>query len=705
MFFIRKLRSLGVMSEELAAALEQVAEQPAATGGDEQPPKTDDEKAAEKDAGEGEGEAAGGEGKGEGEAAGKVEEAVKEKPKTEEEEKPQQSDPEEPDDGVPIVLVTGASGFLGSHVTHQLLQDGRFRVRGTVRSLDNEKKVKHLREMAPEAKYPLRLIEADLLKPKTWLEAVRRCRFVIHVASPITSKSKNLDVFLKPAVEGTTNVLKACVEAGTVKRVVVTSSTTTVCGLTGDPSKPADHKFTEADFTSEDQGTPYEKSKVRAEKAAWEFVKGLESDKQFELVTVCPGLLEGPLFAPIHKEGSVVLVANMVAGKMSRFPDVYFAVTDVRDTARAHILALEKAEAAGNRYLSFTEMMSLKEMAQIVAEELKPQGYKIGTKNMPKAAMWAAKFVNSQAKLMYTMLGKKINYCNDKMKGELGIEPRTPKETLIDTAYSVIEMGIVPKKPGYLGHPSTRPEPPPTAAASGDTAAGGDAGKEQPSSSEPAKTEEKPSEASATEEPVKAEEPPSSEQTKADEPPSEPAKAEAPPKAEEPPSEPIKAEEPPSEPPKTEEPPSEPPKAEEPPSEPPKVEEPPSEPPKVEEPPSEPPKAEEPPSEPAKVEEPPSEEPPKEESPPKDEQPPSEPAAVEPAASQDPEPAEPPSVPATQDEPPPASEPAQGEDPSTEPANEEPAATEPPTEGEQPQDTPAATEGQDEPAKDADTES
>ena len=381
------------------------------------------------------------------------------KPKPEKkEEKPQLSDPEEPDDGVPILLVTGASGYLASHIIKQLLEQGRFRVRGTVRSLENEKKVKPLRDLVPEAKYPLRLIEADLLKPTLWTEAVRRCSYVFHVASPLGNvQVKNPDVLIKPAVEGTTNVLKACAEAGTVKRVVVTSSMASVVSVSGASLTPSDHVYTEADWTDEAVADTYETSKLRAEKAAWDFVQNLDASKQFELVTVLPGFLEGPLLSPSHKAGSTGLVIDIVSGKTSRFPDVHFPMADVRDTAAAHIAALEKPEAAGNRYISITERLSLKEIGQIVEEEFKPQGYKISVKGLPKAAIWAAKFISSEAKFLYPFLGKKVTLSNEKMKRELGIIPRPVKESVVDVGYSAIDMGLVPKKSGYLGHPSTRP--------------------------------------------------------------------------------------------------------------------------------------------------------------------------------------------------------------------------------------------------------
>lgn len=69
------------------------------------------------------------------------------------------------------VLVTGASGFLASHVVQQLLENGEYMVRGTVRSFANEKKVAPLRKLKPEsAKYDLELVEADLLDKESWIE-------------------------------------------------------------------------------------------------------------------------------------------------------------------------------------------------------------------------------------------------------------------------------------------------------------------------------------------------------------------------------------------------------------------------------------------------------------------------------------------------------------------------------------------------------
>lgn len=74
----------------------------------------------------------------------------------------------EEDMKVERVLVTGASGYIACHVVKQLLECGKFIVRGTVRNLNNEKKVKPLKNLCPGSKYPLELAEAELLDEHCW---------------------------------------------------------------------------------------------------------------------------------------------------------------------------------------------------------------------------------------------------------------------------------------------------------------------------------------------------------------------------------------------------------------------------------------------------------------------------------------------------------------------------------------------------------
>ena len=76
-------------------------------------------------------------------------------------------------DSLPIVLVSGISGYVGSHVSLKALQSGRYRVRGTVRNKDNPKKVEFLSDMFGEHFSKIELVDVDLLKPETIKEAIK----------------------------------------------------------------------------------------------------------------------------------------------------------------------------------------------------------------------------------------------------------------------------------------------------------------------------------------------------------------------------------------------------------------------------------------------------------------------------------------------------------------------------------------------------
>ena len=122
------------------------------------------------------------------------------------------------------VLVTGGSGFIGSHCIVQLLAAGH-RVRTTVRSLDREDAVRAmLRQGGVEPGERLSFVEADLRRDAGWPEAVAGCDYVLHVASPFPPDiPQHEDELIVPARDGALRVLRAARDAG-VRRVVLTSS-------------------------------------------------------------------------------------------------------------------------------------------------------------------------------------------------------------------------------------------------------------------------------------------------------------------------------------------------------------------------------------------------------------------------------------------------------------------------------------------------
>ncbi|GLJ18253.1 hypothetical protein SUGI_0322850 [Cryptomeria japonica] len=119
------------------------------------------------------------------------------------------------------VCVTGAGGFIASWLIKMLLSRG-YIVKGTV-SDPNDKNYNHLKELEGEEER-LELVKADILNPKSLMQAIKGCKGVFHMACPII---EDLAKVLQAAVKGTLNVLKAYNELG-VKGVILTSSIGTI---------------------------------------------------------------------------------------------------------------------------------------------------------------------------------------------------------------------------------------------------------------------------------------------------------------------------------------------------------------------------------------------------------------------------------------------------------------------------------------------
>ena len=351
--------------------------------------------------------------------------------------------------GVPLVLVTGVTGFIASHVVQQLLRKGEVRVRGTMRSLKDVAKVKVLKEMVPDARYQLELVEAELQNREAWQEAVKECEYVYHLASPFPLKiPRDEKEVIKPAVDGALNVLKACAESSTIKRVVLTSS---IAAISAGLNAEAGRVYTEEDWAAEEDCAPYEKSKLKAERAAWDFMRQLGEEKNFDLVVVNPAVVIGPSVGPSKGASSGEVVRAIIANDIPALASVNFPLVDVRDVAAGHIAAMNNPNAAGNRYILYGRSLWAKEVAEIISKEFSPQGYKIKSWIIPKVGVWAAKFFFIQAKLVYPALGKEVLFQNAKMKSELGIYPMDLAQSIIDTCYSLIENGVVLKTRGYQG--------------------------------------------------------------------------------------------------------------------------------------------------------------------------------------------------------------------------------------------------------------
>ncbi|KAK9036033.1 hypothetical protein V6N11_078054 [Hibiscus sabdariffa] len=224
-----------------------------------------------------------------------------------------------------VVRVTGASGFIASWLVKLLLQRG-YTVRATVRDPNDPKKTEHLLSL-DGAKERLHLFKAELLDEGCFDSIVDGCRGVFHTASPvIVSATDPQAEIIDPAVKGTLNVLKSCVKVPSIKRVVLTASTSSLL-YNGKPLTP-DVVADETWFSDS------------PEEAAWRFAK----DNRIELVVLNPGFVIGPLLQPALNTTSEWVLA-LTRGE-NTFPAT-FRFVDVRDVAYAHIQAFEIPPATG----------------------------------------------------------------------------------------------------------------------------------------------------------------------------------------------------------------------------------------------------------------------------------------------------------------------------------------------------------------------
>ncbi|KAA0158596.1 hypothetical protein FNF31_05347 [Cafeteria roenbergensis] len=330
-----------------------------------------------------------------------------------------------------VVCVTGASGYVASQLVAALLAKG-CTVHGTVRSVANPAKTAHLKAL-PGAADRLKLFEADLLKAGSFDEALAGCSECHHTASPffndgVTDAELQL---IRPAVEGTLNVLGSCKKNG-VRTIVVTSSTAAVYGRR--EGNPAGHVITEAQWADEDLAAEnkvhYVVSKIKAERAVWAF-----AEKEFpeaRIVAVNPTLVVGPMLQPVMNTSSAV-IAGFLSGEQTAVPSGYITIVDVRDVVAAHIAAAERDSASG-RYLL---VGGVAKWADLVASMREATPSELAGKLPSEIADPAA-----EAPWRYNMKSTLTVDCSKATK-DLGIEFRSPATSVRDLCADSVFQSLV----------------------------------------------------------------------------------------------------------------------------------------------------------------------------------------------------------------------------------------------------------------------
>jgi dihydroflavonol-4-reductase len=243
-----------------------------------------------------------------------------------------------------FTFVTGATGFIGSHVVRQLLQRGD-RVRILARNSSRKSNI--------EA-FGCEIAIGDLKDPNSLLRCVQGCRFCYHVAADYRLWAKNPQDIYDNNVGGTRNLLSACCEAG-VEKVVYTSSVGAI-GFRKD-GLPANE---DTPVKLDDMIGHYKRSKFMAEQVALEFAaSGLP------VTIVNPTTPIGTGDIKPTPTGKIIL--ESIKGHMPAYVETGLNLVGVEDVARGHLLAEAKGRV-GERYILGGENWSLEEILEAVAE-------------------------------------------------------------------------------------------------------------------------------------------------------------------------------------------------------------------------------------------------------------------------------------------------------------------------------------------------
>jgi len=332
------------------------------------------------------------------------------------------------------VFVSGGSGYIAGYLIRQLVEQG-WMVHTSVRDLARETA---LRQLLAVDDARLKVFAADLTRDDGWAEAMQGCSHVAHVASPLPGNwVKKPDDLIVPARDGVLRALRAARVAG-VCRFVMTSSVAAIIYGRG----RGVHHFSETDWTPADYPgiAPYTLSKTLAERAARDWVA--REGAGIEFCSVNPAVVLGPVWGADYSS-SIALVKKLLTGSMPGCPDLGFGVVDVRDVADLHLRTLVAPQMAGERFIASGPFLKVIEIAHILRQQLGEQARRVPTRRLPDLLVRMAAWFDPLVRTAVTELGAERHTDPSHAREVLGWVARPPQQTIVDTARSLIEHGLV----------------------------------------------------------------------------------------------------------------------------------------------------------------------------------------------------------------------------------------------------------------------
>ncbi|CAI9088527.1 OLC1v1022868C1 [Oldenlandia corymbosa var. corymbosa] len=287
---------------------------------------------------------------------------------------------EEEDGRGPVTYcVTGATGYIGSWLVKSLLEKG-YKVHAAVR--DPEKALIFLKKWNGGER--LRLFKADLHEEGSFDEAVRGCHGVFHVAATMqfaVPVEENVESYVQtnivePAIKGTLNVLNACLKSQTVRRVVFTSSISTITATDdlGNWRNIVDESCKipiDRVWKNRSSGWVYMLAKLHAEETAFQFAK----ENGIDLVSVITTTVGGPFLTPTVPT-SIQVLLSPITGDPQLLPVIAsvnarigsLALVHIDDVSNAHIFLMEHTGAEAS-YMCCARNCGMAELIDSLIEE------------------------------------------------------------------------------------------------------------------------------------------------------------------------------------------------------------------------------------------------------------------------------------------------------------------------------------------------
>ena len=263
------------------------------------------------------------------------------------------------------ICITGATGFLSSHIIILLLQNNNY-VHAITRNkeLFEKEYLYYIKNIVNLKINNLKIFESNS-DTKSFTEPLNNCEFLIHCASPVILKSFNNDLdnlkyIIEPSINYTENILTNITL--NIKKVIFTSST---CAIYNNNKKI----YTNEDWCNIKDKDPYTISKILSEKKAWEiYNKQKDNLDHWDLIVINPGRIIGPLIYK-HKIPdsyySINELLNYYNIHTNTITNYYSSFCDVRDVAKIHIIFLNN-NIPINRYIISFEIKSLIDYHNII---------------------------------------------------------------------------------------------------------------------------------------------------------------------------------------------------------------------------------------------------------------------------------------------------------------------------------------------------